>query len=96
MAKATVKYKEVIRPIESVTLTLNQDELIVLTAILNRIGGCPDNSPRKYASSILDAIVNDVEPEILNYAKVSELIDHTQLSGSIYFNTGSIYFKDYT
>lgn len=90
MAKATVKYKEVVRPIESVTLTLNQDELIVLTAILNRIGGCPDKSPRKHASSILNAIVNDAKPEIrdYDYAKVSALIDQRfdQRSGSIYFD----------
>jgi hypothetical protein len=83
MAQATVKYKEEVRPIESVTLTLNQDELIVLTAILNRIGGCPDNSPRRHASSILNAIVNGVEPEIRNYDKIS--IDYTQRYGSIYF-----------
>ena len=85
MAKATVKYKEVIRPIESVTLTLNHDELLVLTAILYRIGGCPDRSPRRHAGSILNAIVNGVEPELRNYDKVRELIDNTQ-SGSIYFD----------
>ena len=85
MAKATVKYKEVIRPIESVTLTLNHDELLVLTAILYRIGGCPALSPRKHAGSILNAIVNGVEPELRDYNKVRELIDNTQ-SGSIYFD----------
>jgi hypothetical protein len=85
MANATVKYKEVIRPIESVTLTLNQDELLVLTAILNRIGGCPDKSPRKHAASILNAIVNGVEPEIRDYEKVSELVDYSRPAGTIYF-----------
>lgn len=85
MAKATVKYKEAIRPVESVTLTLNQDELLVLTAILNRIGGCPDKSPRKHAASILNAIVNGVEPEIRDYEKVSKLITNNDRSGSIYF-----------
>jgi hypothetical protein len=85
MAKATVKYKEVIRPIESVTLTLNSDELLVLTAILHRIGGCPDNSPRKHATSILIAINDSVEPEIRDYAKVTRMITNNEHAGSIYF-----------
>lgn len=85
MAKATVKYKEVIRPIESVTLMLNHDELLVLTAILNRIGGSPDKSPRKHAASILNAIVNGVEPEIRDYSKVRELVDPNRIGGTIYF-----------
>jgi hypothetical protein len=85
MAKATVKYKEAIRPVESVTLTLNQDELLVLTAILNRIGGDPAISPRKHAASILNAIVNGVEPELRNYEKVSKLVTNNDHSGSIYF-----------
>ena len=89
MAKATVTYKEEIRPIESVTLTLNQDELIVLTAILNRIGGCPDNSPRIHAGNILNAIVNGVNRENRECGKVTELIDHTS-------SPGSICFGDYT
>jgi hypothetical protein len=85
MANATVKYKEVIRPIESVTLTLNHDELLVLTAILNRIGGSPDRSPRKHAASILNAIVNGVEPELRDYYKVTALITNNEHAGSIYF-----------
>jgi len=87
MAKATVKYKEVIRPIESVTLTLDHDELLVLTTILYRIGGCPDKSPRKHAASILNAIVDGVEPELRDYEKVRELVDLdvNRLDGTIYF-----------
>lgn len=86
MAIATVKYIEAVRPIESVTLTLNHDELLVLTAILYRIGGCPDRSPRRHAGSILNAIVNGVDPaELRDYNKVRELIDNTQSPGSIYF-----------
>lgn len=90
MAKATVTYKEPVRPIESVTLTLNQDELVVLTAILNRIGGCPDKSPRRHAGSILNAIVTGVEPELRDYNKVSELVDQR-----ISARPGSIYFGEY-
>ena len=85
MAIATVKYKEPVRPIESVTLILNQDEIVVLTAILSRIGGCPDKSPRRHAGNILNAIVNSVDPENRDCGKVTELVDYTQSSGSIYF-----------
>ena len=87
MAKATVKYKEAIRPVESITLTLNHDELLVLTAILYRIGGCPDNSPRKHAGSILNAIVNGVDPELRDYEKVRQLVDNTQYAGTIHFES---------
>lgn len=87
MAKVTVVYKEVIRPIDSVTLTINHDELLVLTAILNQIGGCFYKSPRKHATSILDAIVNGVDPKFLEYEKVRELVDVdvTKPAGTIYF-----------
>jgi len=85
MAKATVKYMGVIRPIESITLTLNHDELLVLITILKRIGGCPDNSPRKHATSILIAINDGVDPEIRDYDKVRELVGNNLHSGSIYF-----------
>lgn len=85
MAKATIKYKEEVRPVESVTLTLNHDELLVLTTILHRVGGCPDNSPRKHTASILDAIVNGIDPMSRDYDKVRELIGNNLHSGSIYF-----------
>ena len=87
MAKAIVKYKEAIRPVESVTLTLDHDELLVLTTILYRIGGCPDKSPRKHAASILNAIVDGVDPELRDYEKVRELVDLdvNRLDGTIYF-----------
>lgn len=89
MATATVTYKEIVRPIESVTLTLNQDEVIVLTAILNRIGGCPDKSPRRHAGSILSAIESIVGRENMKYGKVNYLVDYNK-------SPGSIYFGDYT
>ena len=90
MAKATVKYKEEVRPVESVTLTLNHDELLVLTTILNQIGGCPDKSPRKHAASILNAIVTDIDPMSRDHSKVRELIMISYIQQS-----GSIYFEDY-
>jgi hypothetical protein len=90
MAKATVVYKEVIRPIDSVTITINHDELLTLTAILYRIGGHPDKSPRKHATSILDAISEGVDPKFLEYEKVRELIDVDVTKPA-----GTIYFEDY-
>jgi hypothetical protein len=87
MAKVTVVYKEVIRPIDSVTLTINHDELLTLTAILYRIGGDLSKSPRKHAASILNAIMNGVDPELRDYEKVRELVDVdvTKPAGTIYF-----------
>lgn len=56
MAKATVQYKQVVQPIEKVTLEMNQSEAITLLAILSRVGGCPYTSPRKHADSIYEAL----------------------------------------
>lgn len=61
MAKASVKYKQVAAPIESVTITLNEKEAKTLVAILASIGGNLDYSPRKHSGAILNAIVNEVE-----------------------------------
>lgn len=51
MAKAEVKIKHV----DEISLTLNQNELKFLLTVLGRIGGCPTNSPRQYADSIMEA-----------------------------------------
>ena len=60
MVQVIVTYKEpVVRPIESLTLTINEQEVKTLVAILNSIGGCPDNSPRKHAANILEAIMRE-------------------------------------
>lgn len=57
MAKATVKLLQpVIAPVESVTLTLNLNEINTLMFILRRIGGDPAFTPRKHADSIVQAI----------------------------------------
>lgn len=60
MAKTTIKLKKVQTPIEEMTLTLNVNELKFLMVVLNRIGGCPDKSPRKYADDIQDAICKEL------------------------------------
>lgn len=93
MAKATVKYKEVVIPIESVTIVINQDELDTLIAILNRIGGCPDNSPRKHSTNILMALVDATKQTRgeSNLYELGELID----SFGRYGRHGTIFFNDY-
>ena len=91
MAKATVKYKEVVNPIESVTIVINQDELDTLMTILNRIGGCPDKSPRKHSANILTALV-DATKQTRGDSNLYELGELVSDAGGKY---GAIYFDDY-
>jgi len=89
MVAVSVTYKEpVVRPIETLTLTLDEKELKTLVAILNRIGGCPDNSPRKHAANILEAIMRETRGSGgLDCGAESACIDKQR--------SGSIYFEDY-
>ena len=88
MAKATVKYKEVVNPIESVTIVINKDELDTLITILNRIGGCPYKSPRKHSSNILMALVDATKQtrSESNLYELNELVDNSDRHAAIYFN----------
>ena len=88
MAKATVKYKEVVNPIESVTIVINKDELDTLITILNRIGGCPDKSPRKHSANILMALVDATKQTRgeSNLYELSQLVDNTGKYNAIYFD----------
>lgn len=48
---------------ETITLTLSVDEATFLSAVLDRVGGSPTNSPRRYAPPIINALVSaGVEP----------------------------------
>jgi hypothetical protein len=87
MAKASVKFKQVVNPIESMTITINQQEVETLIAILRRIGGCPDNSPRKHAGSILEAIEDSLVGTVIfpPMTDLSDLIDNTMRHNAIYF-----------
>ncbi len=88
MVEVSVTYKEIPRPLESLTLTLDEKELKTLVAILNRIGGCPDKSPRKHAGNILDAIMRGTrEAGGLDCGAESACVDEQ--------HGGSIYFRDY-
>lgn len=88
MAKATVKYKEVVNPIESVTIVIDKDELDTLITILNRIGGCPDKSPRKHSSNILMALMDATKQTRgdSNLYELNELVNDSGKYGAIYFN----------
>jgi hypothetical protein len=88
MATATVKLKEIVQPIESVTITINQYELDTLMVILNRIGGCPANSPRKHSANILMAL-RDATKDIRGRSELYEtsvLIEDSGKYAAIYFN----------
>lgn len=93
MAKATVQYKEVVQPIEKVTLEINQTEAITLLAILARVGGSPINSPRKYADSIYTALRDATK---MNHDMLKETGESRSLCAAD--NDGhynSIHFYDY-
>jgi hypothetical protein len=87
MAMATVKLKPpVVQPIESVTLTLDEDEVKTLIAILNRIGGSPNYSARKYSDKIRSALhdeLNRIGVEV-NTAGIKIDVERSG-RGSIYF-----------
>ena len=96
MAKASVKYKEVVNPIESVTIVIDKDELDTLMTILNRIGGSPDNSPRKHSDNILMALLDATKEtrDDLNWAELAELGELVDNSGR-HGKYGTIYFNNY-
>lgn len=81
MTKVSVQYKKVMRPIDSVTITINEEQLKTLIMILSRIGGCPDNSPRKHADDIRIAIQKALEADGTKF--------------DLFSSTGTIYFEDY-
>ncbi len=87
MAKTTIKLKEVRIPVEEMTLTLNVNELKFLMVVLNRIGGDPNNSPRKYANDIQDAIRTE-----LNAHKAE--VNFHDFAAKVCDIDRAIYFKD--
>jgi hypothetical protein len=89
MANATANM-QVIRKIESVTLTLNENEVNTLYAILRRIGGDPKYSPRKHADSMLEAICDAMNIENSAYCEYTPK-ESTRISDKY----RSIYFEKY-
>lgn len=57
MAQANVTYKTHVQPIESVTLTLSEDEAIALFRLCAAVGGHPKTTHRKHIQSIHDALL---------------------------------------
>lgn len=88
MAKATANM-EVIRKIESLTLTLKEDEVNTLIAILRRVGGDPRHSPRKHADSIMDAVCTALNIDDAVYD------DTAPKESALVCKNSSIYFDDY-
>ena len=88
MAKTTIKLKEVQIPVEEMTLTLNVNELKFLMVVLNRIGGDRNNSPRKYADDIQDAICKELN------AHKAELNFH-DFAAKVSDKDRAIYFRDF-
>lgn len=84
MAKATFDAIRKIVKVNSVTLTLSENELKLLLTVLNRVGGCPKTSVRKHADSIISAIEENGEADgvRLNHYDVDENVGRP---GSIYF-----------
>ncbi len=55
MAKVTLNKKVTIN-VENITLVLTKEEAYTLKAVLGRIGGCPQTSPRQYTQDIYNAL----------------------------------------
>ncbi len=89
MATAIAKLKPpVAQPIESVTLTLDEDEVKTLIAILNRIGGSPNHSARKYSDKISSALHGELHMVGVD-VDTSDIKIDVERSGR-----GSIYFAE--
>lgn len=90
MAIATAKLKEpVVQPLESVTLTLNEDEVKTLIAILNRIGGSPWHSPRMHADSINHALHDALQSVNVEVDRSNIKVDEASS------RPGSMFMSDY-
>lgn len=86
MAKSGVKYVQVKKVVdeERFTLELDKDEVLTLAAILERVGGDPRTTRRKYADKLRDAVQSVL---MLAPDQISELtadIDNN-VNRSIYF-----------
>lgn len=92
MANAHITLKPITRPIEAINLSLNESELSTLMVILNRIGGCPDNSPRKHADSIHQAILKAIRDA--KDCHLDMLKEEAAINGA-HARVNSIYFDDY-
>ena len=90
MATATAKLKQpIVQPLESITLTLNEDEVRTLMAIFSRIGGSQTNSARKHVESIGRAL-----DDALSSVGIGLGHSHVKVDESV-IRSGLIYFEDF-
>jgi hypothetical protein len=61
------------------TLTLSEEELKTLQLVLQKVGGCPLTSPRKYADTIYDAIYTEPTPEYIDTGSITFKSSHMSL-----------------
>ena len=92
MAKANLKSIPVKSSVDTIHMEIDENELKLLLTVLDFVGGCPDNSPRKYADSIrislqkaLSEVRYQYSPDSTNY---SDLVD-------IRFSNPYLYFQEF-
>lgn len=71
-----------------ITLKLTPLEAKTLETICSHIGGCPDNSARKFVNRISDKLW-DASGDIFHGMEFQPLVDHR------YPRTGALYFSDH-
>lgn len=87
MATATAKLVTKVVSIDSVTVTLNEDEFYTLMTILHRVGGCPSSSPRRHTDNVMEAMLNAIDQQV-------DLSKLAKISTQVNTNSRSIYFDD--
>lgn len=88
MATAIAKNKPttVVIDKEYVSLDLDQNEVVFILSVLERIGGDPCHSMRKHAPAISDAIRKAACPETLKMAR--RYSDSERMMGTIHCQRG--------
>lgn len=93
MANVTKNVKHVKKMVETeveettYTMELSLDELKTLRAVFNRIGGGPNDSPRKHVDAMSNAIDAGVGKDRYNWAWAQPEIDlMSKRRDGIYFN----------
>lgn len=87
MARAEASYE---RRVTGVDLHLSEAEAEVLYVILGNVGGDPNNSPRKHASDVRNALSGVVTPYMVKMLDGELPNDHPAM-----LREGSIHFADY-
>lgn len=88
MAKCVAEY-QIKRTINSVTISLTEDEVNTLLVVFAKVGGDPDKSPRGHIASINDSIIAALgaSDDYYRTTRQYELLD-TPMRGGVYFLEG--------